>query len=68
MKSVVTHISHNSLDNFPQLCKGLFTDSTITSDLCLGGTKIGYMVSSVLGSYYKDKVIKTLVPEKAVCP
>ena len=56
----------NSLDDFSQLCKIMFTDST--SDLCLGWIKIGYMVDFGLGSFYKDKVMKTLVPEKTVCP
>ena len=35
MKSVISHISHNSLDNFAQLCKIMFTDSTIASDYVL---------------------------------
>ena len=68
MKSVVSHISRSSLDDFAQLCKVMFTDKTIASDLCLGGTKIGYVVNFSLGPYYKDKVMKTLVPENAVCP
>ena len=46
----------------------MFTDSTIAFDLCLGRTKLGYMVSFGLGLYYKDKVMKTLAPEKVLCP
>ena len=61
MKSAISHISHNSLDNFAQLCKIIFTDSTIASDLCIGKTKIGYIVNFGLGPYYKDK---TLVPKR----
>ena len=68
MKSVISYISHNSLDDFAQLCKIMFTDSTIACDLCLGQTKIGYMVNFSLGSYYKDKGMKALVPEKTACP
>ena len=64
MKSTISHISHNSLDDFAQLCKIIFTDSTIASDLCIGKTKIGYIVNFGLGPYYKDKVMKTLVPKR----
>ena len=46
----------------------MFTDSTIAYDLYLGQTKIGYMGKFVLGPYYKDKVMKTIAPENAVCP
>ena len=35
MKSMISHISYNSLDNFAQLCKIMFTDSTIASDYVL---------------------------------
>ena len=45
----------------------MFTDSTIASDLCLERTKIAYMVNFGLGPCYKDKVMKTLVPEKTIC-
>ena len=41
MKSIISHISHNRLDNFAQLRKIVLTDSTKASDLCLGQTKIG---------------------------
>ena len=33
MKSVFSHISHNTLDDFVQLFNIMFTDSTIASDL-----------------------------------
>ena len=49
LKSVIFHIPHNSLDDFAQLCKILFTDSTIASYLFLGQTRIGYMVNFGLG-------------------
>ena len=42
----------------------MVTDSTIACDICLGRTKIGSMINFGLRPYYKDKVIKTLVPEK----
>ena len=42
----------------------MVADSTIACDICLGRTKIGYMINFGLRPYYKDKVIKTLVPEK----
>ena len=44
----------------------MFTDSTIASNLCLERTKIAYMVNFGLGPCYKDKVMKTLVPEKTM--
>ena len=67
MKSVISHIFHNSSADFAQICKIMFTDSTIAFDLCLGRTKLGYMVSFGLGLFYKDKVMKTLAPEKVLC-
>ena len=61
MKSVISHKSHNSLDDFAQPYKVMFTD------ICLGRTKIGYMINSGLCPYYEDKFIKTLVQENTTC-
>ena len=38
MESVISRVSHNSLDNFAQLCKIMFTDGTMSR------TNIGDMV------------------------
>lgn len=46
----------------------MFQDSAIASDLSLGQTKIRYMVNFELGSYHRDKFMKTVIPEKPVCP
>ena len=53
MESVISRVSHNSLDNFAQLCKIMFTDGTMSR------TNIGDMVNFGLGPYYKNKVMKT---------
>ena len=36
MRSVMSHVSHNKLDDFAQFYKIVFTDSVIASDTCLG--------------------------------
>ena len=36
MRSVISHLSHNKLDDFAQLYKIMFNDSIIDSDTCLG--------------------------------
>ena len=36
MRSVMSHVSHNKLDDFAQFYKIMFTDSVIASDTCLG--------------------------------
>ena len=36
MKSIISHISHNTLDDFAQLFKIMFTDSTIATVYDLG--------------------------------
>ena len=64
----LSHIWHNSSNNFAQICELMFQDSAIASDLSLGQTKIRYMVNFELGSYHRDKFMKTVIPEKAVCP
>ena len=63
MQSVVSHISHNNMDSFPDLFRLMFPDSNIASSMELGRTKIGFIINHGLAPYFKDKLFKSLVPE-----
>ena len=67
MNSVIYHTSNNRLDDFAQLCKIMFIDSTIASDWYLGRAKIGYMVKFGPDPYYKDKVVNEDSGSKKGC-
>ena len=62
MQSVVSHISHNSINSFPDLFRLMFPDSNIASSMELGRTKIGYIINHGPAPYFKDKLFKSLVP------
>ena len=57
MKCVVSHYSHRSMDEFPDLLKTIFFDSDIAKEVQLGRTKVGYVINYVLKKYYYDKMM-----------
>ena len=45
MKSVTSHISARSMEEFPELMKIMFPDSQIATQVHLHRTKLGYMIN-----------------------
>ena len=58
MKCVVSHYSHKSMDEFPDLLKTFFFDSDIAKEVQLGRTKVGYVINYGLKKYYYDKMME----------
>ena len=60
MKSVASHISARSMDEFPALMRLMFPDSTIAKQVQLHLTKVSYVVNHGLAPYYKRKLTNSL--------
>ena len=55
MKSVTSHFSARTMDEFPSLLQYIFPDSQIAKQVQLHRTKLGYVVNHGLAPYYKEK-------------
>ena len=60
MKSVPSHISARSMDEFPALMRLMFPDNTIAKQVQLHRTKVSYVVNHGLAPYYKRKLTNPL--------
>ena len=60
MKSVTSHFSARTMDEFPSLLKYIFPDSQIAKQVQLHRTKLGYVVNNGLAPYYKEKIISAI--------
>ena len=48
------------MEEFPQLMQYIFHDSQIVNQVQLQRTKLGYVVSSGLAPYYKEKLVASI--------
>ena len=51
-KSVASHYSHRSMDEFPEVLRLVLPDSKLAREICLGPTKLGYTINNGLKKYY----------------
>ena len=60
IKSVTSHISARTMDEFPSLLQYIFPDSQIAKQVQLHRTKLGYVVNHGLAPYYKETIISAV--------
>ena len=60
IKSVTSHISARTMDEFPSLLQYIFPDSQIAKQVQLHRTKLGYVVNHGLAPYYKETIISAI--------
>ena len=62
-KVIESHFSYNSSRNIVDLLKMMLPDSKIVEKCCLGSTKLAYLITHRLASYFHDELLK-LIPTK----
>ena len=60
MKSVTSHISARTMDEFPSLLQYIFPNSQRAKQVQFHRTKLGYVVNHGLAPYYKEKIISAI--------
>ena len=65
LKVIESHFSYNLSLNIVGLLKMMLPDSKIVEKLCIGLTKLGYLITHGLAPFFHDELLK-LIPSKYV--
>ena len=57
LETALSHYSHRSSNSKKKLITGMFPDSEIAQSLAFGKTKINYMVTTGIATYFKDLLL-----------
>ena len=68
VQSVTNHVSNRTMEKFATMSKVFFPDSQIASRVELGRTKIGYLITFDLASYYMTQLFRSLLPGTGTVP
>lgn len=68
LQSVTSHISHRAMEEMVQLLPRIAPDSDIVQNIQLGRTKLGYIITYGLSVYYKNQLLRSLLPPLGAHP
>ena len=68
IQSVMSHISHRTMEEFAEMLEIYCPDSTVPKDMKLGRTKIGYLIQFGLAPYYTALIFSSLLPKVGTAP
>ena len=67
LKVIESHFSCNSSRNIVDLQKMMLPDSKIVEKLCLGLTKLAYVMTHGLAPFFHDEVLKLIPSKHVIC-
>ena len=67
LKVIESHFSYNSSRNIVDVLKMMLPDSKIVEKLCLGSTKLAYLITHGLAPLFHDELLKLISSKYVIC-
>ena len=67
LKVIESHFSYNSSRNIVDLLTMMLPDSKIVEKLCLGSTKLAYLITHRLAPFFHDELLKLISSKYVIC-